>query len=241
MIEEPLWGPETGWLKSNNWNWCDALFMAPPGMAMVAKATGQQKYLDLMDRLYWDTYDYLYDKEENLFYRDTNYMADHDGYQLRSSGGKKIFWGRGNGWVLAGLARTLEYLPKDYPSYSKYVELFREMSNQICLYQQKDGLWRASLNEPTWFPSPETSSSGMFCFALAFGINNGLLDKQKFMPVVTKAWEGLVTCVRDDGKMQWVQPTGIEPRKVYKDDSVEYGCGAFLLAGNEMIKLHKRP
>ena len=255
MIDEPLWGPEAGWSKSKNWSWCDALFMAPPGMTRIAKATGQEKYLDLMDKLFWDTYEYIYDKEEKLYYRDINYIVWPDGKeepykdtkyiegpdrkQPLSPSGKKIFWGRGNGWVLAGLARTLEYLPKDYPSYPKYLELFKEMADQISLYQQEDGLWRSSLNEPTWFPNPETSSSGMFCYAMASGVNNGFLDRQKFLPIGNKAWKGLVDCVQEDGRLGWVQLTGHDPRIVNKTETVEYGSGAFLLAGNEMLKLHK--
>jgi len=239
MIEEPMWGPEVGWSKAKNWSWCDAIFMAPPGMARIAKATGEEKYLDLMNKLFWDTYEYIYDREEKLFYRDINYKADRDGYQLRSPNGKKIFWGRGNGWVLAGLARTLEYLPKDYPDYSKYVNLFREMAEQIAMYQQEDGLWRSSLNDPGWFPNPETSSSAMFCFGMASGVNNGFLDPDKYTPIINKAWKGLVSCVEEDGRLGWVQVTGHDPRIVHKHETVEYGSGAFLLAGNEMLKLHK--
>ena len=257
MIEEPLWGPDAGWSKSKNWSWCDAHFMAPPGMARIAKATGQEKYLDLMDKLFWDTYEYIYDKEEKLYYRDINYivfpdgreqpyedtkyMEGPDGKQPLSPSGKKIFWGRGNGWVLAGLARTLEYLPKDYPSYPRYLSLFQEMTNKISEYQQEDGLWRSSLNEPAWFPNPETSSSSMFCYAMASGINNGLLDRQKFLPIVNKAWMGLVDCVQPEGRLAWVQLTGHDPRIVNKHETVEYGSGAFLLAGNEMLKIHKSP
>ena len=98
-----------------------------------------------------------------------------------------------------------------------------------------------SLNEPTWFPNPETSSSGMFTYAMAFGINNGLLDRQKFLPIVNKGWKGLVSSVQEDGRLAWVQLTGHDPRIVNKSDTVEYGSGAFLLAGNEMLKINKSP
>ena len=50
---------------------------------------------------------YLYDKEEHLFYRDHRYFAK------REANGKKVFWGRGNGWVLGGLVEILQALPKD--------------------------------------------------------------------------------------------------------------------------------
>ena len=133
MIADPHRGPDRGWSKDHNWSWCDALFMAPPAMARVARASGEPKYLDLLNTLWWDTHAYLYDQEEHLFYRDANFMAAPGQAQPLSPGGKKIFWGRGNAWVLAGLARTLEYLPEDLPDRPRYIKLFREMSTTILL------------------------------------------------------------------------------------------------------------
>lgn len=237
MISDPLRGPVAGWSKSQNWAWCDALFMAPPGMARVAHITGNSKYYDLLNVMWWDTYDYLYDKTEHLFYRDANYIQGLNGIQPRTPAGRKIFWARGNGWVMAGLARTLQYLPKDFPDRARYESLFREMAGEVIKYQGKDGMWRSGLNEPDWYPEKESSSTGMFCFSLAYGINNNLLNSNDYLPVVIKAWKGLTGCVENNGKLGYVQVTGHDPRKVYRFDNVEYGAGAFLLAGNEILKL----
>jgi rhamnogalacturonyl hydrolase YesR len=237
MIEEPMWGPEVGWAKDKNWSWCDALFMAPPGMVRVARATGERKYLALMNRLWWDAYDLLYDTDDHLYYRDTRYIAGPDGAGLRSENGAKIFWGRGNGWVLAGLARTIPYLPADFPDRGRYVDLYREMSERVLGLQQDDGLWRASLLDPEHYPAPETSGSGFFCFGLAWGINAGLLDRATYLPAVVRSWQGLNWAVQEDGRLGWVQPVGHDPRQVSQADTMEFGAGAFLLAGSEMVAL----
>ena len=104
--------------------------------------------------------------------------------------------------------------------------------------QQEDGLWRASLRDHDSYPGGDTSGSGFFCYALAWGVNNGLLDADTYRPVVEKAWVGLCHVVNDEGRVGWVQPIGADPRKNFTEDSWEvYGTGAFLLAGSEVVKL----
>jgi unsaturated rhamnogalacturonyl hydrolase len=214
-----------------DWWWCDALFMAPPVMARLAKATNDDKYIDLMDTMFWDTYDFLYDKDEHLFYRDASF------FEKRTPSGKKTFWARGNGWVIAGTVRVLQYYPKEKKGYGRYEQLLREMAAAVKKIQGKDGLWRPSLLDAEEVPHPETSGSSFFCYALAWGINNGLLNKDEYLPVVKKAWEGLNRYVTPEGKLQWVQPIGASPDKVTIDNFQEYGSGAFLLAASEIAKL----
>lgn len=113
IAADPKLGSEVGWQKDINWNWCDALFMAPPAMTRLAAATGEIKYLKTMDLMFWDTYEYLFDKNENLFYRDDRFKPNAEPLLL-SANGKPIFWSRGNGWVLAGLARVLRFMPDDF-------------------------------------------------------------------------------------------------------------------------------
>ena len=222
------------------WWWCDALFMGPPAIVKLGMATGNKSYLAYSDQLYKECYNLLYDKEEHLFARDLKYVIKNDGKDIREANGKKIFWSRGNGWVMGGLVRVLQELPADYPERNFYVTVFKEMSARLKELQQADGLWRASLLDPDAYPGGEVSGSGFDCYAMAWGINNGILDKASYLPVVKNAWIGLNKCVQKDGHVGWVQPVGADPKKNFNADSWEvYGSGAFLLAGSEVIKLKK--
>jgi len=173
----------------------------------------------------------LYDKEEHLYFRDSNY------FNRREANGRKVFWSRGNGWVLAGIARVLESMPVDFQDRPKYVQLYREMAATLIMIQQDDGLWRSSLLDPNAFPTPEVSGTGFYCYGLAWGVNHALLDVATYQPAIVKAWRGMVGCVQLDGKLGYVQPIGAAPDKVSPDLTEIYGAGAFLLAGSEVYKM----
>ena len=111
------------------------------------------------------------------------------------------------------------------------------MAGKIATLQQPDGLWRSSLLDPESYPLKETSGSGFYTFALAWGINNGLLERAKYEPIVRKGWTALVECVTPEGKLEHVQPIGADPKKFLATDTEVYGPGAFLLAGREMYQL----
>lgn len=203
------------------WWWCDALFMAPPTFAKLAKDTKDNSYLEMNDKFFQETYDLLYNKEEKLFARDASYLPE----TKREANGKKIFWSRGNGWVMGGLVRFLDELPKDYPKRQFYLNLYKEMAEKIVSIQQPDGLWRASLLDPDSFPGGEASGSGFYTYSLAWGIIKKILDKKKYLPSVKKAWFGLNNLVTPEGKVGWTQPIGADPRKNFDLESWEvYGA-----------------
>lgn len=213
------------------WTWCDALFMAPPVYARLYRITGDKKFIRFMDKEYKATYDFLYDKEENLFYRDQRYFSQ------KEANGAKVFWGRGNGWVLGGLVEILRELPAKDKYRPFYQDLFVKLATRVAGLQNKDGFWHASMLDPASYPSPETSCSGFFVYALLYGINEGLLPREQFLPVAQKGWDALLSAVEEDGKLGFVQPIGADPRKVGREMTEVYGPGAFLLAGYEMHRL----
>jgi len=228
--ESLVWG---GGIESRELAWCDALFMGPPAMAAVSAATGDRRYLDLADRLWWKTTDYLYDRTEHLYYRDSRY------FDQREKNGRKVFWSRGNGWVIAGLARLLQDMPPDFRGRDRYVTLFGEMAGAVLAAQSTDGYWRSSLLDPESRPNPETSGTGFFVFALGWGVKQGLLEREKYEPAVMKGWTALVRAVRPDGMLGWVQQIGAEPGSAAFDSTEVYGVGALLLAGSEVLTLAK--
>ena len=213
------------------WSWCDALFMAPPVYAQMYVLTGKAEYLDFMDKEFKACYDFLYDPEAELFYRDWRYIGE------KEANGEKIFWGRGNGWVLGGLAEMLQILPATNASREFYEELFVTLAERVASLQSKDGYWHASLLDPASYPSPETSATGFIVYALAYGVNAGLLDAGTMMPVIEKGWKALCKAVEKDGKLGYVQPIGADPKKVTRDMTEVYGVGAFLLAGVQLYEM----
>lgn len=213
------------------WAWCDALFMAPPALAYLSTASGEQKYLDIASKLWWKTTDYLFDPSENLYFRDSRY------FDKREANGKKMFWSRGNGWVMGGLVRMLENTRRDYPDRPRFIELFKKMAEKIASLQSDDGSWHASLLDAASYPEKETSGTGFYCYALAWGVNHNLLSYEKYNPVILKAWEALTSSVHPNGKLGNVQQIGAQPESVDSSSTEVYGVGAFLLAGSQMIDM----
>jgi unsaturated rhamnogalacturonyl hydrolase len=220
--------------QKNLWWWCDALYMAPPVLAELSRTTHDRRYLDFMDHEWWITSGALFDPAEHLYYRDDRFLTMHE------ANGKKVFWSRGNGWVLAGLAMVLERMPADYPDRAKYESQFKEIAARVASLQQADGLWRASLLDPDSYPNPEISGSAFFAYAMAWGINHGLLDRKTYLPVVKRSWTGMLTHAYADGRLGSIQPIGGEPGKFKPSSSYVYGVGAFLLAGSELTHLTGR-
>jgi rhamnogalacturonyl hydrolase YesR len=213
------------------WWWCDALFMAPPVLARMSALTGDPRYLTAMDTQWWRVYDRLYDPKEHLFFRDERFVT------RRSDSGKKIFWSRGNGWVMAGTARVLESMPADFPSRPRYEVMFREMAFKLAKLQQKNGLWFTSLEDPKAYPADETSGTAFYTYAFAWGINHGLLPRQKYLPHVLKGWAALNAHILPSGVLGSVQPGGDQPFFTAPENTGLYASGAYILAGLEIAKL----
>jgi unsaturated rhamnogalacturonyl hydrolase len=213
----------------DRWCWSDALFMAPPAWVALSNATGDERYRAHADTEFWATTDLLFDQQNQLYFRDSRFITRRD------AGGRKIFWGRGNGWVFAGLARILSELPADFPSRRRYEALFKQMAAKLVTLQGDQGYWPVSLLEPQ--KTPETSGTGFFVYGLAWGVNHGVLPASKYRPSVERGWSALTAAVGSDGKLGWVQRVAAAPDQVGPDDTQLYGVGAFLLAASEVSKL----
>lgn len=214
------------------WWWCDALFMAPPVWSRMYAATHDQKYLDYLDKQFWQTSGLLYSNEHHLYFRDITYLHKTD------ARGNPIFWSRGEGWVMGGIARTLDYLPRTDPDYTRYETQLQQMAAAVAALQDpKDGLWHSDMLDAEDYPQPEVSGSSLITFALAWGVNRGVLDRAKYMPVIAKAWRGLVGQIYADGRLGNIQQTGAAPAHYLPSSSYTYGVGGFLLAGAQIVEL----
>ncbi|MDR7048855.1 rhamnogalacturonyl hydrolase YesR [Duganella sp. 3397] len=213
------------------WWWCDALFMAPPVWAKMYQITGERRYLDYIHTQWQATYDQLYDQEEHLYARDASYK------DKREPNGKKVFWSRGEGWVLGGLARTIDFIPDNDPKKPFYIMQLQQMSARLAQLQGADGLWHAGLLDPASYPLPEISGSALFVYGMAYGVNRGYLDAATYRPVIAKAWAGILKNIYADGRLGGIQQTGAEPAYYLPASSYNYGVGGFLLAAAELKKM----
>lgn len=213
------------------WSWCDALFMTPPVLARLSEVTGNRKYLDAMDKEWQKVSALLYDKEEHLFFRDSRFI------NKPTKNGKKMFWARGNGWIAMGLARVLQAMPKDYPTRPAYETMFRDLLGKIATLQSADGSWRTSLLDPEEFPNSEASGTVFYTYAMAWGINHGYLEKEKYLPVIAKAWSALLAMRRPDGQLGYVQAVADSPGQSFAAETRLYATGGFLLAARELKEL----
>jgi unsaturated rhamnogalacturonyl hydrolase len=239
-LDQMLKDPAKGDLKFVNtkdywatqrWSWCDALFMGPAVWAKMGNVTHKKKYLDFMYSEYKATTDYLYDKEESLYFRDSNYFT------RKEANGAKVFWGRGNGWVFAGLPIIIRELPANYQNRDFFTKIYKEMAARLLTLQQPDGSWHASLLDPASYPNPEMSATAFFVYGFVWGINNGYLEKDKYLPVVVNGWKAMVSAVWPDGKVGFIQPIGADPKAVTREMTEVYGVGGFLMAGSEICRM----
>jgi hypothetical protein len=216
--------------KNDYWWWADGLYMVMPVMTKMYKLTGNPLYLEKLHEYWTYANSIMYDSEEGLYYRDGKYIYP----KHKSVNGKKDFWARGDGWVLAALAKVLKDLPETDQYRQEYIDRFQAKSVAAC--QQPEGYWTRSMLDPEHAPGPETSGTAFFTYGLLWGMNNGLLDKAAYQPVVMKAWNYLTTvALQPDGRIGYVQPIGekaIPGQVVDANSTANFGVGAFLLADN---------
>ncbi len=222
--------------KDDYWWWSDALYMVMPVMTKMYKLTGDVQYLDKLyeNLLYSDRI--MLDQETGLYFRDARYVYPNH----KSVNGKKDFWARGDGWVLAGLAKVLQDLPKDYKHYKFFVDKFQRLADIVAKTQQKDGYWTRSILDPNHAPGPETSGTAFFAYGIMWGVNNGFLAKKDYKKCIDRAWQYISeTAVQADGKVGYVQPIcdrAIPGQTVDANSQANFGVGAVLLAACEYYR-----
>lgn len=218
------------------WWWADGLYMAMPVMTKMYKVTKNPLYLDKLYEYFSYASSIMYDPETKLFYRDARYVYP----KHKSLNGKKDFWARGDGWVFAGFAKILNDLPKDYMYRGVFEKYYQDMAQTILMTQQKEGYWTRSMLDPQHAPGPETSGTAFFTYGLLWGINNGYLNQKTYFPAAMEGWNYLThVAMQPSGKIGYVQPIGekaICGQIVDANSTANFGVGAFLLAGSEMVR-----
>jgi len=221
------------------WWWVDGLYMVMPVMTKLYNVTGNEMYLEKLHSYLSYADSIMYDDEAKLYFRDAKYIYP----KHKSTNGKKDFWARGDGWIFAGYAKIIQDLPKAAKYRNEYINRFKNMAKALADAQQKEGYWTRSILDPEHAPGPETSGTAFFTYGFLWGINNGILDKKTYSPVVEKSWNYLsIFALQADGTVGYVQPIGekaIPGQVVDKNSTADFGVGAFLLAASEMYRFVK--
>jgi unsaturated rhamnogalacturonyl hydrolase len=229
----------------DDWWWIDAFYMAGPTLARLGVLNSDTNYLNQMLDMYLSMKNTwrggLFNPAQGLWWRDDGGPDQSSGYKTSAP---DVYWGRGNGWVIAACARVLEQLPANDATYRpEFESMLKTMAAALLPWQQADGFWRADITHPTnaYCPNPETSSTALFTYAIAYGLNAGILADSpgtNYTAAVTNAWNGLVSiALHPNGKIGYTQAVGSNPQPASYDSERDYGCGAFLLAGGEVLRL----
>ena len=192
-IADKQWGPPEGprvkpeshyyYNKGMTWQtrmWIDDMFMITAVQSQAYRATGDTAYINRAAK-------------EMVLYLDSLQMPNGLFYHAPDV---PFFWGRGNGWMAAGMSELLRSLPKNNPNYNRIMAGYKTMMTSLLKYQAEDGMWRQLIDDPaSW---AETSCTGMFAFAFITGVKNGWLDQKIYAPAARKAWLKLITYINEN-------------------------------------------
>ena len=231
--------------KVNDWTWIDAIQMGMPVFAKLGKLNNDTTYYNYMYKMYMHSKNTegggLYNVKDGLWWRDKDFVPPY-----KEPNGEDCYWSRGNGWVVAALVRVLEIIPENEAHRNEYLKTYHEMIKALAPIQRADGFWNVSLHDATHFGGKETSGTALFVYGMAWGVNQGILDKATYLPIITKAWNAMAKdAVQKNGFIGYMQGTGKEPKDgqpvsyTSVPDFEDYGLGCFLLAGTEVYKLKK--
>ncbi len=150
--------------------WIDDMYMMTILQLEAYRATNDRMYLDRAAREMTAYLDKL-QQPNGLFFHSPE---------------SQFYWGRGDGWVAAGMAEMLIDLPPNHPQRARILAGYRTMMAALLKYQGSDGMWRQLIDRnDAW---PESSSSAMFAFAMITGVRQGWIEPATYAPAGRRAW-----------------------------------------------------
>lgn len=228
----------------DDWSWIDAIQMGMPVFAKLGVLENDTRYFEKMHEMYMYTRDKhgdngLFNPKDGLWWRDADFDPPYT-----EPNGEDSYWSRGNGWVIGALAKVLSIIPEDAKHRDQYINDLKAMAEALVPIQRKDGFWNVSLHDPKHYGGKETSGTALFVYGMAYGVNNGILDKVKYTPIIEKAWNAMIEdALHSNGFLGYIQSTGKEPKDGQPlsydkiPDFEDYGLGCFLLAGSEIYRM----
>lgn len=178
--------------------WIDDMFMITAVQSQAFRATGNRKYIDRAAR-------------EMILYLDTIQLNNGLFYHSPTA---HFSWGRGNGWMAAGMTEILRAMPADHPDRPRIMEGYHKMMSTLLEHQADDGMWRQVIDDPEFWK--ESSSTAMFTYAMITGVKNGWLDEKTYGAAARKAWLSLVRYINaEDNVTEVCEGTGTSDNRAH--------------------------
>ena len=157
---------------------------------------------------------------------------------------RKVFWGRGNGWVVAGFPMIIDNIGKDHPKAQRIIDLYVKTSEALLRLMNEDGSFNTLLTHRSY---RELSATALISAGWLRGIRGGYLDG-KFLEPAIKAFCAVVDAMQErDGGVYMTEisgptiPVPLFPKLGYKlvpkGDNWSYGIAALIFAAVEYKKL----
>lgn len=211
--------------------WADDLYMSISFLSRMGDLTNDPRYFDDAVKQVINFHKHLLDEEKGLMY--------HNWYSINNSVGV-AFWGRANGWAILAQIDLIDKLPLNHPQRETVISLFRKHISGIARYQSESGMWHQVLDKNDSYI--ETSCSAMFAYAMARGVNTGILDND-YLAKAKRSWQGILTKIDDKGNVE-----GVCTGTVVSDNLADYynrpaplndvhGIGTVILAGVEIMRI----
>jgi rhamnogalacturonyl hydrolase YesR len=166
--------------------WIDDMYMITLLQVEAFRATGNKEYLDRAAR-------------EMVVYLDA--IQQPDGLFFHAADAP-FLWGRGNGWMAAGMTELLNALPATHTDRPRIMEGYKKMMATLKKLQDKNYMWHQLLDDPAAWA--ETSCTGMFTFAIVTGVKKGWLEEKEYGMVARNAWTALVKYINESGDVKEV-------------------------------------
>jgi rhamnogalacturonyl hydrolase YesR len=214
--------------------WLDDLYMSVPALAQMGALTGDHRYWD-------DAIKQVNQFAERMFVPEKGVFMH--GWAEEMDPHPAFFWARANGWAIAAMTELLSVLPDDYPGRDSVLKLYRAHAAGLAALQDKDGLWHQMLDRNDTYP--ETSSSALYVYSIARGVNRGWLNVYSYGPMLSLGWNAIAKQVNEKGQILNVcigTNMAFDPMfYAYRPTSVwaSHGFGPVLLAGAEMVTFRR--
>ena len=218
--------------------WIDSVMMFSVFTSLYAKENGETELIEFAARQPAQYADMMLDKKQNLWAH--SYWVDYKKPFPR----RNIFWGRGNGWVIAGFPMILDNIGLEHERSAEIIELFNKTSEALLGLMNEDYTFNTLLRDKSY---RELSATALISAGWMHGIRCGYLD-EKFLEPAVKAFEACVNAMEESDEGVYMTeisgptiPLPLIPKLGYKmiplGKNWSYGIAALIFAAMEYKKL----